>query len=527
MSSIIDARRFTKQMHLKIFFITITTLCTTFFTDVAHADFRKALKAYQAKDNVTMLKEVKDAVDKKNDDGIILFLGILKQYPKTWRPTLNESQTSELFDCLEKATIKSSLQAEYQLAVIPRNEYISLPINPESIKETQYEIDRLEPIANKGYAPAALHLYGSYIDLYNRVINKQATSVDGGKAYVESAKKWLLKAAELGNAQAMFMVGMRYLNVEDDAYGCYSYEPLYCFAKDEKKGWYWMQQAAMRAEEHNITMWDFAYHMGNLYLQGIMGNKPDYQQAYLWYQQTSNGIGYDMPSIWPKLEELKKLGQLKLLNPELDKAWGDAPSWQDAMKIEKAVLAKDQKSNKLPRLMQQKTLKNNLPLPIFTMSTIRWYLPHLNHGSYRVNIYKDGRTNLLITRDALNGMENNELWLKTEPAIVKAFVGDLQTLNFESKYWQPPCESGCVERLDSIVTLNTKYGRKIKVLKNTAFKSDPKLSNTDLIKLYKVVEKYFPLFQLQCDLDVGEGKSICLKIYQDVISAKNKDINND
>lgn len=486
----------------------------------AHADFRKALDAFQKRDGSTMLSKVKDAVEKNDDDGIILFLGILEQYPKTWRPTLNESQTTELFDYLEDATDKSTLQAKYQLAVIPRNDYISLPITSEIIKETQYEIERLEPIANKGYAPAALHLYSNYIELYNRVKNKHAIAPDSGKAHVDKATKWLLKAAELGNAQAMFMVGMRYLNVEDDAYGCYSYEPLYCLAKDEKKGWYWMQQAAMRADEHNITMWDFAYHMGNLYLQGVAGNKPDYKQAYLWYQQTSNGIGYDMPSIWPKLEELKKQGQLKSLNPALDKAWGDAPSWQDAMKIEKAMLAKDKKSNKLPRLMQQKILKSNVPLPVFSMSTIRWYQPHLSHGSYMLEVYKDGRANLLITRDALNGMENNELWLKIEPALVKALIEELLALDFKSKYRQPPCESGCVETLDSIVTLNTKYGRKITVLKNTAFKRDTKLTNGDLIKFYKIVEKYFPLFQLQCDTDTEEGKSTCLKIYQDVISPR-------
>ncbi len=506
-------RLLTKKLLL-IFFALINLIAN----NIAHADFRKALDAYIARDGDTMLKEVKDAVEKKNDDGIILFLGILKQYSKTWRPTLTEQQLTELFNYLEKATTKSSLQSEYQLAIIPRKDYLSLPINPEAIKETQYEIERLEPIANKSYAPAALHLYSSYIELYNRVRNKHATAEDGGKAYVDKATKWLLKAAELGNAQAMFMVGMKYLNIEDNIYGCYSYEPLYCFAKDEKIGWHWMQEAAMRANEHNITMWDFAYHMGNLYMQGVAGNKPDYKQAYLWYQQTSNGIGFDMPSIWPKLEELKKLGQLKLLNPALDKAWGNAPSWQDAIKIEEVIRAKDKEYNKLPRLMQQKTLNSSAPLPVFSMSTIRFYQPNLNEGSYRLDIYKDGRANLLITRDSLNGMENNELWLKIESAIVKAFIEDLQTLNFENKYWQPPCESGCLERLDSIVTLNTKYGRKITVLKNTAFKSDAKLSNVDLIKLYKVVGKYFPLFQLQCDADVGEGKSICLKIYQDIIS---------
>jgi hypothetical protein len=45
---------------------------------LAHADFRKALTAYQNRDGKTMLKEVQDAVDKKNDDGLILFLSVLE-----------------------------------------------------------------------------------------------------------------------------------------------------------------------------------------------------------------------------------------------------------------------------------------------------------------------------------------------------------------------------------------------------------------------------------------------------------------
>ena len=147
-------------MNNKLSIIKVLTASLLLVASTAHADFRKALEAYQKRDGTTMLKEVKDGVDKKNDDGIILFLGILKQYPKTWRPILNGSQVTELFEYLEKTTVKSSLQAEYQLAVIPRNDYISLPITPEVIKETQYEIERLEPLANKGYAPAALHLYG-------------------------------------------------------------------------------------------------------------------------------------------------------------------------------------------------------------------------------------------------------------------------------------------------------------------------------------------------------------------------------
>ena len=121
-------------MNNKLNIITVLTVGFLLISQTAHADFRKALDAYMVRDGATMLKEVKDAVVKNNDDGIILFLGILKQHPRTWRPTLNETQVTELFESLGKIAIKSSLQAEYQLAVIPRIDYITLPLASEISK---------------------------------------------------------------------------------------------------------------------------------------------------------------------------------------------------------------------------------------------------------------------------------------------------------------------------------------------------------------------------------------------------------
>jgi hypothetical protein len=43
----------------------------------AHADFRKAVDAYIARDGATMLAEVKDAADKKNNEGLMLFMSAM------------------------------------------------------------------------------------------------------------------------------------------------------------------------------------------------------------------------------------------------------------------------------------------------------------------------------------------------------------------------------------------------------------------------------------------------------------------
>ena len=356
-------------------------------TQTAHADFRKALDAYQNRDGATMLKEVKDAVDKKNDDGLILFLGIFKQYPKTWQFMLNETQQVELFSCLEKAAEQTNLQVQYKLAVIPRKEN-SLPPVPkvykdretwyklreqEKLKELQDEVTRLEPIANKGYAPAALQLYGNY-----------ANNLTLSKDNAEKAFKWLVKAAELGSPEAAFRLGLKYLNVPNDYYGCAkNSESSLCIPEDESKGWYWMQQAATRVNERNIALGDFAYEMGNLYYQGVAGNKPDLEQAYLWYMLGVNNAWFYTPTfkIKEQLDKMHQAGQLKKINAQLDMVRDDADKRQ--------LLLHPTNLSKTPNLFQIKKTENQKTLPIFSFFSMGWY-----GWGQAIDIYSDGTVKL-------------------------------------------------------------------------------------------------------------------------------------
>lgn len=83
---------------------------------LAHADFRRALDAYFAKNGQAMLSEVQDAVNNKNDDGINLFIDSLiidnqeiKQFQDLKASSnqaelaivLNKIQTEKLFALLE------------------------------------------------------------------------------------------------------------------------------------------------------------------------------------------------------------------------------------------------------------------------------------------------------------------------------------------------------------------------------------------------------------------------------------------
>lgn len=506
---------------IKLIFILVLTVILSLQSPSAHADFRKALSALQSLDGTTMLSEVKDAVDKRNDDGLILYLGILKMYPKTWRSILDTNQQSALLSYLETSTAQSSLQAQYRLAVIARKVNNPPPIPAgtnedrepwyeariqEKLKEYQDEIIRLEPVANKGYGPAAFRLYVNY-----------ARNPTKSKADQDNAMKWLEKGAELGHPIAAYLLGMKYLNIRDDYYGC-STNPNndLCPPKDEVKGWYWVQIAAKRANETSVMLLeDLALNIGNLYMQGVADNKPDYEQAYWWYKRVPKASIHS--PVWAKLEELKKLGKLISLNPDLNKVWTGGTTWQEAVKSQDVLNAWKKSPNKLPKLMQQGLTKSNHQSPVFSMATIRWYLPNPGYAGIVLDVYEDGRANLIMG-DPEFDESNNELWTKITPYHARKFFNEVQNLKLKDLPWIWPSCQGCIENRTDIVTLNNRGDTKTVELVSATF-ANKKESHPEVRRFLKVVEKYFPLYKLQCDVDIEEGKDVCYQIYKEFLSA--------
>jgi TPR repeat protein len=508
-------------MNIKSSFISALTVSFLLITQNAHADFRNALDAYQKRDGATMLKEVKDAVDKKNDDGIILFLGILKQYPKTWRPTLNDVQQADLFSCLEKAAAQSSLQARYRLAVIPRTESTPRPKpadSPETFatwqgvrkieepKEIEEEIARLEPIANKGYAPAAYHLYISNarqydVLRYQELSSKLHDSPDLNAAILASkdnALKWLTKAAELGNTGAEFVLGMKYLNAAE---GFYCGSPL-CPPKNEALGWYWMQRAAKQVSEHDLLLGSFAYEMGNLYRQGVAGNKPDAEQAYLWYLLSYDKYSFDdNSSIAAKpLQEMEKAEQLKQFNVSVNTV---------------ETIRKAQKTAMLPKLYQGSRNVNKAKSPVFSYTAI-----HLTESPIKVlDIYANGEVRLLISdaQTFADAQNNAETWKKVSTKKVNEFMGRTKTLELYKDFNRngytdiTRCARGCpinqyivtIENKGSVLLVNDK--------------------NLRAMQIKALLQEFFGLQQFLCDSDVGKGKAQCEKIYNEIVNSTSND----
>ena len=173
-------------------------LCTS---QTAQADFRKALTAYQNRDGKTMLAEVQDAVDKKNDDGFVLFVGALQldeilatrrvyvgekemkeifvsknkiNLPKTVLETLIEpAQITTLFNSLDLLSKQSSFEARYEYLLLRYGDLLpdflrimTEEVRNEKLKEGQYFfedkkilISEMTILAKNGYGKAAYFLY--------------------------------------------------------------------------------------------------------------------------------------------------------------------------------------------------------------------------------------------------------------------------------------------------------------------------------------------------------------------------------
>lgn len=505
-----------KKLNDKSSMITALTVSFLLITQTAHADFRKALDAYQKRDGATMLKEVKDAVDKKNDDGIILFVGILKQYPKIWQSTLDSSQQAELFSNLEKITSHSSLQSQYRLAVISRTNDYPKPNSLEASQEELALIHRLEPVASKGYAPAAMALYSAYaFPIANsdkqpeKIINKNP----------EKAMNWLIKAAESGSTQGAFVLGMKLLNITDNKYGCNDWKPsvLICPSKDEAKGWLWMQQAAMQANERNIMLGDFAYEMGGLYRQGVAGNKPDYEQAYLWYvfgidkvshistsgYGSSDALNY---KINQKIAEMQKMGELEIANQQLDNVWTNT--------AERSRILASENQRRTPRLFGQKDKKIK-DKPVFSKY-------EANGAGKIVDVYADGRIN--FTHDQFpTDVENSETYQKVKSKKVKEFLNKMTDMGFYNvpltNYESFSDEVG----LSSVYLLTTRNNKTLRnIFRYNSGTYYDAILDRPLANYLALAEKYFPTAKLNCNLSPNDLlQKKCLKFYDELNTSSN------
>ena len=505
-------------------FICVTLLFTT---QTAHADFRKALDAYQARDGAIMLKEVKDAVDKKSDDGLMLFLMAMnldsittnkqslsdvspqpdnsQKKQTTFVSILDESQQAEVNKLLDTAVHNSNIDTRYLYNFKRLSKFTS------QNKDQDEVVKELEHLATNGSSDAAVELvqwYGS-----SRVV------------LPETAKQWFIKAAELGDTYNSVSLAFIYLGHPASHWlskrNC---EHLKingdCFERDIKKGSFWLKQAVKNVDKNPVYMRMFALDMGNM-LSGhkLDSVKTDYRQAYLWYMLALNspdfsGNGVSDKTIFNAIKSMHDNNLLLSAAPDLERVWNN--------EAKRNQVLYPKKLSQLPNLLLQERQQSNSNFnPVFT------YLRATDGLTYKLEVFKDGKVKLGLGYFAQKITSN---YMKVSPRKVQEFMSGLtklgvnnwrlsNSLRTDGSYWCNVCVGN-----DNIFTI-----RKLGNIASTYYigydRNDKVDAKTDIkiAQIFALVEKYFPTELLRCNIGNSETYNReCLAKNQSLIALAKK-----
>lgn len=456
-------------------------ICITllFLTQTAHADFRKALDAYQKRDGATMLKEVKDAVDKKNDDGLMLLLmatnldaatsdydETTKQSKSTLRAILPQPKWDEMRELLVQATNNSTVDAQYYF-----------------LTTSQFRVDSIAKKVNE-YAAK-----GSQIAMLQSTITNKAEAAD---------------------LEAQLALGFRSLNYENE-FGCekQSKDSL-CQTKDEAKGHYWLKRATRTYETSSYADSDLLPSvMCEFYRKTANSDQIKLKQAYLWALKGVNERAQGFSDSMNCLRRMHESKNLKVIAPELqDKEFGGTA-------FNTLVYRSDVRE--LPDLIlevRKEIVKEELPISTYYFGQ--------GFNGFGLDVYTDGRV--------LFGFVNypKSLLTKDKPKTVKAFLADIKRTGFynwttaESSTGMCPDFDPCT-RSNLQVTL--RYGDKVKriyfsILPEYLLDGEQASQNRKRMAVIRtLVNKYFPTDSLRCKLGNSEQKKqACLDF--DTKSAK-------
>lgn len=476
-----------------------TALIFLLLPRVAHSDYFKAIDAYQKRDGATMLKEVKESVNKNNNGGLMLFIsamsidrgtsmktslykGSQENKQTTLKNILTDQQRQELIELLITATNNSNADAQFYLS--PAIRELNNPQLTAKIK------------TNDEYAKSGSLVAANYSKLND------------------------IERAELGDPFAQMLLGLSYLRTVDyRKYGCdESPEKLICRPRDETKGYYWLKQSLKNYEAKGHGEMGAFYNSMCDMLQG-QDDPKQLKQAYLWcilgMKSSAQSDSFRL------LEKMHTSGKLKIVAPDVDKAWNSS-SWEDGRRTFTTLGMIEQKE--LPSMLVEtrKELTKNNP-PVFT-----YYVN--DYMEYEFDVYADGRVNIAFgsTANGPGGPEGNatsfvdvgkDLLVKLPSKKVRSFLADLKKMGFYS--WTPVNNDiGFCDNFDWTRCIPKRYQASVRggVKVNrfyyvglAGYVEQKNEATTRLAQLANLVEKYFPTKELRCELSASvEYKQVCL-----------------
>jgi hypothetical protein len=496
------------RMNTKSNLLFAVSISFLLITQTAHADFRKALEAYQNRDGQTMLAEVKDAVEKKNDDGLMLFLNamnldaatsdydnVAKESKSTLRKILTQPQWDEMRELLVQATNNSIVDAQYFLltrSVFRTDLYRKYLSQKQNQTASSAEVNNLanttRKLTNEEYSEAERKITAEYIERGSRLAMRQST---------------LANRAEAGDPFSQLSLGLMYLNYGRDFdygahFGCgyLSKEPL-CQTKDEVKGYYWLKRAARSYETSGHEDFDlFPSQMCEFLHNTANGDQAKLKQAYLWALKGTNEVA-NISQSRTCMKHMYESGAIKIAAPEVYSAWGG--DW----KAYKALVYKSE-LKELPDWIieiRKELVKENLP--VFTY-----------HLGSELEVYADGRVLFGSVADPYK-----DLLMKVPPKTVKTFLAELGKTGFyqwttaDSTAGICPDFGPCVT-IDMYIT--AREGDKVRriffSLLPQYINSKDSTNRKRMAIIKALVDKYFPTQSLRCSLgNSGQRKQACLQ----------------
>ncbi len=490
-----------KKMNNKSSIITSLAVSILMITQNAHADFRKALDAYQNRDGATMLKEVKDAVDKKNDDGLMLLLmatnmdaatsdydETTKQSKSTLRAILPQPKWDEMRELLVQATNNSTVDTQYFLNRESRQ------FNRELIvKQLQAEQVKRGEQPKKEYTNQELNIAYETLDkLYQ------------AKGMILHSSG-IVELAESGDPYYQESLGLAYLGkwqlCEPPVH---PNNTQICQSKDETKGYYWLKRAAKTYERDGLLnegTGSYVTKMCNLFYRKSNNELKDLRQAYLWCFMGANlGDGESVVL----LREMQKSGSLKLINPKLYTDL-DTAKWHELLFVRNI--------KEWPGwILEARKGLGKEDLPVFSFLLEDGYV-------YALDVYADGR---VFIKDVPRSTRK-DLLMKVTQEDVKRFLRDLKKIGIHN--WplysgigypgeiigESPLSKMRITLRDSNAAVRRLY---VRVHRNNV--QYPSADEVKLAKVKVLVDKYFPTKQLRIELGNSE------KIKQGLITRDKK-----
>ena len=433
-------RRFNTKLKT-VLATSITLLCLS-ITTTAHADFRKALDAYQNRDGATMLKEVKDAVDKKNDDGLILFISVLeldntlvnsrmfvfpgeyeaseqignaikqgKSLQSPWQTIFSENQVDEFNLLLDRATKQSSLESQYRL--ISLRQFQGYTIYSGQAQDNL--VTELKKLGEQGYP-----------NVYPYLMAVAKTEAEKNIAYK--------KGVALGQTKLLLLSAVDYLLGNKNRQ----------IPRDEKKGLQLLAQGLSKPDSEFYYA-DIANQLSSYYLKKDTTSAQ--KQAYLWslVALTTSRSGL-VPS---SLIELKKKGVIKKNSPNIDALWDESFNKVTQRMNELGMdinqfydmngLPHELKSIKyfdLPYLIAKNQKIDLQKQPVFSFHHFYYDKFYIIESApvrnYLIDIYADGRVNF-SQGSRLDRTQNTETLAKITPEEVQNLIAQVKNFGVEEE----------------------------------------------------------------------------------------------